>query len=199
MAKRFLKYETTDPKLMVSKDGLLTSAGIRDIGTVTTIKENEFATGIYLFSDNMVSDGWYTYEADKYGGKSVTFVYVDNVTKKIYAKSAGCRPTFIYVRNIDATIHINVFCLMGSINKLVFDKETFSWDIYIVDNNVKWHINDSESELGYYLYVKELNEYGYTTTIGCTKDLVIQSSTEGSTKKFKITVDDDGVLSATEV
>ena len=30
-------------------------------------------------------------------------------------------------------------------------------------------------------------------------DLVISSSTEGSTKKFKITVDDNGTLSAAEV
>ena len=30
-------------------------------------------------------------------------------------------------------------------------------------------------------------------------DIIIQSSTEGSTKKFKITVDDNGTLSAAEV
>ena len=30
-------------------------------------------------------------------------------------------------------------------------------------------------------------------------DVVIQSSTSGSTKKFKITVDDSGTLTATEV
>ena len=31
------------------------------------------------------------------------------------------------------------------------------------------------------------------------KDIILQSSTAGSTKKFKITVDDSGTISATEV
>ena len=40
---------------------------------------------------------------------------------------------------------------------------------------------------------------GYVKSMIDTADYIIPSSTAGSTKKFKITVDDSGAISATEI
>ena len=44
-----------------------------------------------------------------------------------------------------------------------------------------------------------INDSGYLTIYQSVNGMTISSSTEGSSKKFKITVDDTGTLSATEV
>jgi hypothetical protein len=49
---------------------------------------------------------------------------------------------------------------------------------------------------------KEIDLSGYATKeyVDAPKnEFILISSTEGSTKKFKITIDDDGVLTATEI
>lgn len=53
--------------------------------------------------------------------------------------------------------------------------------------------------VGQVLVVKAVDENGKPTEWEAVDSMIIASSTEGSTKKFKITVDDSGTLSATEV
>lgn len=56
--------------------------------------------------------------------------------------------------------------------------------------------------VGQILKVKTVDADGKITeteAVTMPEDVIIQSSTEGSTKKFKITVDDNGILSAAEV
>ena len=56
--------------------------------------------------------------------------------------------------------------------------------------------------VGQILKVKTVDADGKITeteAVTMAEDVIIQSSTEGSTKKFKITVDDSGTISATEV
>ena len=44
-----------------------------------------------------------------------------------------------------------------------------------------------------------MNDGAQTVVANGDKDIILVSSTSGSTKKFRITVDDTGALSATEV
>ena len=55
------------------------------------------------------------------------------------------------------------------------------------------------AEVGQILSVKAVDENGVPTKWEVVDPMVITSSTEGSTKQFKITVDDSGTLTATEV
>lgn len=55
------------------------------------------------------------------------------------------------------------------------------------------------AEVGQVLVVKSIDEAGKPTEWGAVDGMVVASSTEGSTKRFKITVDDSGTLTATEV
>lgn len=53
--------------------------------------------------------------------------------------------------------------------------------------------------VGQTIMVKSVDENGKPTEWEIVDPNVLASSTEGSTKKFKITVDDSGTLTATEV
>lgn len=53
--------------------------------------------------------------------------------------------------------------------------------------------------VGQTIVVKAVNENGKPTEWECVDPWVITSSTEGSTKQFKITVDDTGALTLTEI
>lgn len=53
--------------------------------------------------------------------------------------------------------------------------------------------------IGQTIVVKSVDGNGKPTAWEAVDPWIIQSSTEGSTKKFKITIDDSGVLSATEI
>lgn len=63
--------------------------------------------------------------------------------------------------------------------------------LYIENRKVKWiSCENSDSPLAPKTYVdKRITE----------KEVILKSSTEGSSKKFKITVDDTGTIKATEV
>lgn len=54
------------------------------------------------------------------------------------------------------------------------------------------------AQVGQTVVVKAVDENGKPTEWECT-DVIIPSSTEGSTKRFKLTVDDSGTITATEV
>lgn len=55
------------------------------------------------------------------------------------------------------------------------------------------------ASVGQVLAVKAVDENGKPTEWEVVDPMVVSSSTSGSTKKFKLTVDDSGTISATEV
>lgn len=57
----------------------------------------------------------------------------------------------------------------------------------------------STAQIGQTIVVKSVDDMGKPTEWEAIDPWIITSSTEGSTKKFKLTIDDDGVLSAEEL
>lgn len=57
----------------------------------------------------------------------------------------------------------------------------------------------AKAQIGQTIVVKSVDANDIPTEWEATDAMVINSSTEGSTKKFKITVDDSGTIAAIEV
>jgi len=74
-----------------------------------------------------------------------------------------------------------------------------------VDSNGMWILEEnsipviSTAAVGQTIVVKAVDDSGKPTEWEAVDPWVITSSTEGSTKKFKLTIDDSGVLTATEI
>lgn len=75
-------------------------------------------------------------------------------------------------------------------------------DVSVTVTRNKAILAPATATVGQILKVKTVDADGKITeteAVTMPEDVIIQSSTEGSTKKFKITVDDSGTISATEV
>jgi hypothetical protein len=70
---------------------------------------------------------------------------------------------------------------------------------YVDDSTVDKISAPSVMAVGQIIKVKTVDENGKPVEWEAVDPWVITSSTEGSTKKFKLTIDDDGVLTATEI
>lgn len=130
-----------------------------------------------------------------------------NIPLHIYAYwSTERHEHFAFIEVQDSSISHTVDITTYIKTRVVFDKkylpdlktltnaQSYNKNSYLVCNEnsvVRWiSIDDSDSLIAPKTYVdKRITE----------KEVILESSTEGSSKKFKITVDDTGTIKATEV
>lgn len=109
----------------------------------------------------------------------------------------------------------DIFVIINKIGRIMYSEDGIVWKDYykaILQNNK--HITNSitdlildenaipvpsTAEVGQTIVVKAVDENGKPTEWEAVDAWTISSSTEGSTKKFKLTIDDSGVLTATEI
>ena len=85
-----------------------------------------------------------------------------------------------------------------SIYKVLADKDYVN-EVFNNIPNSDDNININTATAGQIIEVKSVDENGKPTEWESVDPWVITSSTEGSTKQFKLTIDDDGTLSITEI
>ena len=120
-------------------------------------------------------------------------VYFDAMPEDVYYGHIGLPLNIEIIKETDDSIYFR----LDSIINVSEDCHGFEGHIYYF--NLVGGVTITNLNLHAYA-LKQLNDMVIPDTIQRVgNDVIINSSTEGSTKKFKITVDDNGNLTATEV
>ena len=213
--------DTGEPFLMIIMNG----AGIH-IGTADTSASHTFSISgsiakVVKIADKYISDTfrdvimardprhWSTDDWIKYynlfkDGKLLKINssrgsnFEGYVLSMFYHKTAGAHMSVIaneafYTLSFDNTTQEFYWCPIFELDTLYFDyRETGNDEEYS-------RLDGRSGELTYETKTKDKGLVFRNVVLEGDKALVVTSSTAGSTKKFKITVDDSGTLKATEV
>jgi hypothetical protein len=145
--------------------------------------------------------------ANFYTQEAGTSIYFDGCTIDNNTSSFGFK-----IKGANNTVYLSNSTISGGLGKISIDEETgkvyagfntnASSDMFsdasklILTNELyrKLHKDEVCNGADYNAYITFLNYKNENAN-----SYILTSSTEGSTKKFKITIDDDGVLTATEI
>lgn len=207
----------------INKDGTMTAQDFMELKSgLYFIYNSPFGYDLGLVSviDN---NYWNCYDMGMYYGD----FYIDDEGKFAYGYSGALDGGYTYEEIEQTFLRIDLFqnneglryidldfgelcdAVMYSCHRpiAVIEEYDTTIDGYKYYHLYEYNINGTASYF-VFVYLKDniietirIDENGVTHSKNelVTTDYIINSSTEGSTKKFKITVDDSGVISATEV
>lgn len=169
---------------------------VRNIEDVTKIAEKTIMVGFYFYLNNPLPNGLYYYDRYKYGNKILYAVIVNAEGTAVDRQFNIETPYLLDISSDEENVNICAHYAGGitfysyDIANKTYTAENKGYNVIQIDKKFS-DLNTSITE--------ELNTKSNADHTHSYNDWVIESSTAGSTKKFKITIDDSGTISATEV
>ena len=216
-----------EPKVIVALHDNVTflsdydwSITLPEKGTYFAKYEDYFITGVVLGDSNEPEITW---DGSDFVGKKIEQMYIPKQSLYLKLEEDGYEND-VEQYKISMTLDEIIECIRNGINVVLVERDHFYyltkcsdecitfvcngiieddiWEFTITANSNRGPINNKRKYVRFDQGTNNANKFLVVNSSGYvfpSSDLIIPSSTPSSSKKFKITVDDSGTISATEV